>query len=469
MKINLFISKEMKKFQLKFYSIITMVLLLLTVSCQDLTEINTSPNQLNASDINVKYVLTSVLSSSGNKYVRENVYGATVTISEAMQYMQRDYIDFAQPNGLVWGPVAFTSNYGPLVNSQYIYENAKSEVLEGNQKFYTAVGQIMRSFWFGFLTSLYGDIPYSEAMKATEGNYTPVYDAQKDIFKGILADLKSANELLASVTTVDGASSADLMFQGDVLKWRKFANSLRLRYLMRLSEKSADAGFDVKAEFNAIAGNPSANPVFTSSSDNAAIPYIGSDAANSWYGGPLNWTNRSEYYRRKPCITFVKELRTNSDPRLTSFIRPTDAQLKVSSATPEYVKLSDGQIIRNVPASTTGVANIDTARYNGLPAAMNDPNLFNLLSSTNFNSIKALNSSIYTDLAANPHVSYLSDMYAMNVNPLVKAVLMSYAELNFIMAEARQRGWITTSTAVDYYKAGITASLRQYLIADGSK
>ncbi len=470
MKRDHFISKEMKKIKTILLSVTT-IIILLTTSCEDLTEINKSPDQLSASDINVKYVLTSVLSGSGRNYLYENVYGGTVTISEATQYLQRDYIDWQGTNTFVWTPKALTNYYASLKNSQYIYENAQYETLEDNQKFYTAVGQIMRSFWYGYLTSLYGDIPYSEAMKAQEGNYTPVYDNQKDIFAGILADLKSANDLLSQVTSVEGASTADLMYQGDVLKWRKFANSLRLRYLMRLSEKLTDmsaAGVDVKAEFSSIVGNSSTFPIFTSNSDNASVPYVGSDKANSWYGGPLNWTNRSEFYRRKPCATFVDELRIGLDPRLTVFIRPVDTQLKISDATPAYVKLSDGQIIRNVPSSTPGVEELNTHRYVGLPPALQDPNLYNLYTGTDFNAIKALNSSVYTDLAANPNVSYLGDIFAQNVHSLVKAVHMSYAELNFILAEARMKGWITTSTTVDYYQAGVLASIRQYNIADGS-
>ena len=471
MKKLQFIFKEMEKLQFKLYSIATAVLLLLTISCQDLTEINTSPNQLGASDINVKYVLTSVLSTTATCYIRANVYGGTVTLSEAMQYMQRDYIDWQGTNTFVWGPVALSSLYSPLKNSQYIYENAKNETLEGNQKFYTAVGLIMRSFWYGFMTSLWGNIPYSEAMKAQEGNFTPVYDNQKDIFKGILADLKTANELLATVTAVDGASAADIMYAGDVTKWRKFANSLRIRYLIRLSEKLADmttAGVDAKTELSTMVGNSTTYPIFTSSNDNASILFPGTDATNGWYGGPLGWTNRSEFYRRKPCATFVNELRTNLDPRLTVFIRPVDTQLRVVSGTAGYVKLPDGQIIRNVPPSTPGVAALDTFRYVGLPPALSDPNLYNLYNGTDFNAIRALNPSIYYDLAANPNVSYLADKYAQDKNDVVKAVYMSYAELSFILAEARLKGWITTGTAVDYYQAGIVGSLRQYNIANGS-
>jgi hypothetical protein len=460
------ISKKMKKLKTIFLSI-TAIVLLLTTSCEDLTEINTSPNQLNASDINIKYVLTSVLSSSATNYTRAHVYGGTITLSEAMQYMQRDYIDYAGTNTFSWTPVNFSPTNSSLINSQYLVDYAKTEILEGNQKFYTAVGQIMRSFWYGFMTSLWGDMPYSEAMKASKGNFTPVFDAQKAIFTGILADLKSANELLATVTTVDGAASADLMFQGDVLKWRKFCNSLRLRYLMRLSEKLADVP-NVKEDFSTIVGNPTLYPIFTSSSDNASILYPGTNEATSWPGGPLGWNNRSEYYRRKPCATFINTLKINEDPRLTTFIRPVDAQLKVSTTATGYVKAADGQIRLNVSPAQVGATVIDTARYVGLPPAMGYPDLYNLSSLSNLNVLKGLNSNIYIDQAANPNVSYLADIYSQNTNALVKAVYMSYAELNFILAEGRIKGWITSSTTADYYKEGVLGSMRQFNVANGN-
>lgn len=465
-----FKSKPMKKINNIIFSFITIVLLL-TTSCQDLTEINKSPNQLNASDINIKYVLTSVLSNTSIDYIRGQVYGAGTGITEAMQYLQRDYIDYSGPNTFVWGTYNFNGYNTSLINSQYMVDNAKNELLEGNQKFYKAVGLIMRSFWYGFMTSAWGDMPYSEAMKGASGNFTPVYDDQKDIFKGILADLKSANEILATVTSVDGAAAIDIMYAGDVTKWRKFANSLRLRFLLRLSEKLSDmtaAGVDVKGEFNTMVSNATTYPIFTANSDNAAISYIGSNSTNGWYGGPLYWSNRSEYYRRKPCATFVNTLRSNSDPRLTTFIRPVDVQLKISSTKTGYAKLTDGQIVLYVSPAQVGTTAIDTARYVGLPPAMGAPDLYNLSSLTNFTAIKGLNSTIYVDQAANPNVSYLADIYAKDVNPLVKAVYMSYSELCFILAEARLKGWISTGATTDYYQAGIVASLRQYNIANGS-
>jgi hypothetical protein len=428
---------------------------------------------VNASEIDLKYLLTSVLSSSTSDYIEDQVYPGK-GISEAMQYMQKDYIDYTGPDNFNWGTVAISEFYPSLANSEYIYKYYDRADNENDKNFYQAVGLIMRSFWYGFFTSAWGDIPYSEAMKAEEGNYTPVYDTQDAIFKGILADLETANELLSNVSSVDEASDADIMYGGNAAKWRRFANSLRLRYCMRLSEKLDEMktiDVDVAAIVKEIAENGSTFPVFSSNDDNAAVDYVGSNSDDSWYGGTYNWSNRSEFYRRKPCRTFVKELEKGMDPRLTVFIRPVDVQLLVrDNADPGYVKLSNNLIKRYISSTTYHSEDlVDTSMYVGLPVAMSDPNYYNLYKSGNLSAIKQLDASIYIDNAANPHVSYLAEKYQVNAHSLIKAVYMSYAELSFILAEARLKGWISTGTAVGYFEDGVEASLEQYQITNGSQ
>ncbi|MDD4189908.1 MAG: SusD/RagB family nutrient-binding outer membrane lipoprotein [Mangrovibacterium sp.] len=463
----------MKKYQLIPFSFILTVLLFLMVSCEDLTKINTSSDTVNAGEIDLKYLLTSVLSASTTDYVEDHVYPGK-GISEAMQYMQKDYIDYAGPNNFNWGTVSISDSYASLSNSEYMCRYYERADTENEQNFYKAAGLIMRSFWYGFFTSVWGDIPYSQAMKAEEANYAPEYDTQDAIFKGLLTDLETASELLAGVGFVGEASDADILFKGDATKWRKFANSLRLRYCMRLSGKVNEMktlGVDVVSITRGMVENASAYPVFSSNADNAAVNYVGSNADDSWYGGSYNWSNRSEFYRRKPCRTFVKELERRMDPRLTVFIRPVDVQILVrDDAGPGYVKNSENLIKRHISSATYHSEEfVDTSRYVGLPVAMSDPNYYNLYKSVDISAINKLDPSIYIDNAANPHVSYLADKYMMNAHSLVKAVYMSYAELCFILAEARLKGWISTGTAVDYFEEGIEASLDQYAIEDGSQ
>jgi len=465
----------MKKIQIIFSGTVIIILLLLAVSCDDLTEINTSPNEVNAEEIDLSYILTYAVSYPSFEYIKGQAFDGK-GISEAMQYIQKDYIGYTGPNNFNWSSVSISNCYSSLENSQYIYNHADRASDENAQNFYKAAGLIMRSFWFGFFTSAWGDIPYTEALQAEAGNYTPGYDPQDEIFKGVLEDLETANDLLTNIGTVDDAADGDIMYQGDAAKWRKFANSLRLRYCLRLSEKQTEmssTGVDVASVVSTILSNSSTYPVFTSNDDNASINYEGTDMYDSWPGGPLDWSNRSEFYRRKPCKTFVNALRDGMDPRLTTFIRPVDVQLLVRDDVAEgYEKLSNGLVKRYISTATfqsETEAPIDTCMYVGLPAAMKEPDYFNLSGTKNQTAISALDRDIYTDNAANPHVSYLADMYAENVNPLVKAVYMSYAEVSFLLAEARLKGWITSSNTADYYEQGIEASLDQYEIADGSK
>jgi hypothetical protein len=96
--------------------------------------------------------------------------------------------------------------------------------------------------------------------------YFPKFDTQEEIYNGILSDLQKANELLGSTPE---SVSGDILYGGDVAKWKKLANSLRLRYLMRISNRR-----NVAADMQAIVSNPATTPVFGGKSDNAALQYL---------------------------------------------------------------------------------------------------------------------------------------------------------------------------------------------------
>jgi hypothetical protein len=110
---------------------------------------------------------------------------------------------------------------------------SKDELLQG-------ITLVMKSMMFGLLTDLYGDVPYTSALQGDEGGQDktfPKYDDQKSIYEGILNDLKTANQLLSKPVNEYSVNpgSADLNYNGNAAKWRKLANSLALRYYMRIS------------------------------------------------------------------------------------------------------------------------------------------------------------------------------------------------------------------------------------------
>lgn len=97
----------------------------------------------------------------------------------------------------------------------------------------------MKAYNFGMITDLWGDAPFSESLQGESGNLKPLYDSQKDIYLGILDYLETANTLLSKEQSEydEINPTQDLIYAGSVAKWRKFANSLALRYYMRISAR----------------------------------------------------------------------------------------------------------------------------------------------------------------------------------------------------------------------------------------
>ncbi|SDM54761.1 SusD/RagB family nutrient-binding outer membrane lipoprotein [Kriegella aquimaris] len=452
--------------------LLPMVVLFVTSCSESLEEINVSPNSLPDTEIDIKFVLTGILAQSATMTSEVNIGAAEITATT--QYLQRDFTSYDRFN-FNWQASSYAAYYEPLKDSQYIYDRAEAEKTGNIKNYYQGVALIMKSYWYGFLTSAFGDLPYTNALQAENGGddfFKPVYDDQLSIFKGILSDLEQANTLLKGTGVIQEVGDADLIYNGDALKWRKFANSLRLRYYMRLSEKG---GIDINPaqEIATIIGNSAEYPILVDNGDNASIAFVGTNSDNSWYGGPLRSSNRSEFYRRKPSATIVDDLTALGDPRLTTWVRPVDVQI-FEGATNEIVQ-EDGVLKRYTTEDIDARNNdankendVNTSLFVGLPVALTDPNQFHKFADDlNVNEVVAsLDESIYLAAASNPHASYLTEMYAENANPMVKAVLMNAAEVSFILAEASVRGWVA-SNALDHYSNGIQLSLAQYGISDG--
>ncbi|GAB3279574.1 SusD/RagB family nutrient-binding outer membrane lipoprotein [Larkinella harenae] len=446
------------------------ILTFLLAGCQNLTEINVNPNELTGDKVNPAYVLTSVLAESTRK-MADMAFSGNITqrvIPEAMQYTQRDFLEYAITNQFSWLSSSFDYRnlHVPLANASYLEQRAAGNV---DSLFIRGTAKIMQAYWYGTLTSAWGDIPYSQANQGTN-NLQPVFDRQIDIFAGLLKELDVANDCLKRAGAVKSSvmTSADILFGGNTLKWRQFANSLRLRYLMRLSEKSGamkEVGVDVPGLFRAMVADPATYPLLTQSTDNAAGSFPGTNVNDSWPMGPLVMTNLSEFYRVKAASTVVDYLKSRKDPRLTVWFRPVEVQTLVRDKGADVVigKDEKGQVKRYLKAYQTG---IDTSLYVGLKIAMELPDSYNNNQASHRTQAVALSSSIYNSGAANPFVSYLGSIFRSNTDPLVKTVFISAAEVHFILAEAATKGWISGSSQ-EYFRQGVSASFDQYKIASG--
>ena len=171
---------------------------------------------------------------------------------------------------------------------------------------------VMKSWTYGVMTDIWGDIPYSEANKGTD-NFTPKYDRQQDVYNGLFADLTAASDMLAAGGS--GYGSADPIYGGDAAEWHKFANSLRLRFALRLIK--VDPG---KAQSEATAAI--AAGVFTSNADNALLQWPGDGTNDSPFFNTFR-TRDDQHVSQ----TLVDTLKALSDPRLGVYADPVISQL----------------------------------------------------------------------------------------------------------------------------------------------
>lgn len=268
------------------------------------------------------------------------------------------------------------------------------------------MARIWRVVIFHRLTDLYGDIPYSEAGKGfLEGIDFPKYDQQSAIYADMLTELEQAIAQLGS----GGFGGADLIYGGDVDKWKRFGNSLMLRLGMRLSEVDAAAAEAWVSK--AISGG-----VMTSNDDIAFLEHTnGPEGVNmNGIGEVLDKSNGFGDDCPRLSATLVNWMQATGDPRL--------------------------DILGELPADGSGV-------HNGLPNGLDE-----------------------TTIQDNP-TGTTTDNFS-RVNPMLVTVsspmvFQTYAEVEFLLAEAAERGW-SSGDAETHYNNGVRAAMQQYVIWDAS-
>ncbi|RYY62162.1 MAG: SusD/RagB family nutrient-binding outer membrane lipoprotein [Chitinophagaceae bacterium] len=279
------------------------------------------------------------------------------------------------------------------------------------------MARIYQAYAYMILTDEYGDIPYSEAGRGyTDQVLLPKYDAQQSIYTSLITELTEASAALSTTGTVEGA---DFLYSGDIVKWKKFGYSLLLRAGMRLSKiDPAKAQSTVAAAFT--------GGVITSNADNAFIRH---DANyNQPIGGTLNGPEAANFYLTKP---FVDQLKNTNDPRLAAIaIR--------------YVGATSGN------GQTVAAGNTNPAVQIGMPIGKD-------------------NGSIGAQATADGLASFY-DYSQADRRRVVKTTspvfLVTAAQTNLLLAEARFRGWITTGDAAVYFSDGIRAHMDQMATYD---
>lgn len=377
-----------------------LVTFFLASSCErDFDQTNINPN--NPEKVTPDLLLPTIMRNSMNHYFNGNwKRGNIIADHSANQFT----------SAFDWPPADATAYYGWSVfynELRNVNEIVEASTANG-QNNYLGIALVLKSWMFGVLTDIYGDIPYSEATKGkADENYFPQYDRQEDIYKGILADLEKANTLIGSSNEF---VRGDILYNGDLTKWKKFANSLRIRAIMRISDR-----VDPAAALASIVNDASNNPIFTNNSDQAALQYLNS-FPNEF---PLYYERSGSFIESRLSVTLEKQLKALNDSRIMVFAQPTAASLEEGS--PAYF---------GVP---NGITDSEEAAYNG---------------GRNNQSINGL---LWAGKESSPLASPIAS----------QTLLMTYAELQFTLAEAVERGFIT-GNAASFYQDGIKASFEYW-------
>lgn len=458
---------------MKSYKLIFAIIIAVGLSgcTKNFEEINKDPNAISASEASAKYFITVPqykLYAPDNYYywramlIHADRFAGYFTFgdnyswwSDELGYtLSRDYTDAA------WD--FFDTYFGQLDNFMKLTKPGG----EFENEYMYSVGLIMKGLYYQMFTETFGEIPYSEA-----GNpdiILPAYDTQLNIYKGIIADLNTAMTTIGNATTtgsgVNDLGSNDLFCNGDLQKWKKLANTLKLRIAMRAYGTPGD-------DFSAAAiAAACAAPLLSTEADNVLmqkdnnISKWNSDSyAGAWldfggFGSGGGWTVSK---------VMVDNLRNYNDPRLTKYVKPAlggtftfdrpatgsdytlwpkrvDYLCQVltdAGATYTRVDISADQVQISMPENVNYVG--QPVRLNGFMGSLTRREFF----------------SIPTDYIV---------VAKGSTNTLYPEIVLTTAEAYFLKAEALVRGVPgVTGNAQTLFQEGIRQSMKMWGCADG--
>ena len=319
--------------------------------------------------------------------------------------------------------------------------------------------RIFRVYVGSLLTDYYGDVPFTEAgLGYISGNSKPKYDTQEELYKLFFRELEEAVKLF---DINKGAILSDPMFGGDINKWKLFANSLRLRYAMRISDVDEALA---KSEFQKAL----ADGVMSSAADDACVKHMkvnysfGQESYKDFRGNAMakyffgnDPANNPTYI----CQTLWKQLYDNKDPRTTRICRFYIDDFMSLSTGDGRIDLTDEVIATQQANPAIGIVSMVAPgefSWDDWPTYTNNVPSSSILATR----IKEIQES-HTDYNPDKNSRWLKPKLANNFlqsdNP---GVIMTFAEVCFLRAEAAVKGWLPMAEARGWYETGIRASMK---------
>lgn len=432
--------------QSKYITIITMACALFFASCSDeyMENMNTDPSKAATIDPNAQ-LTTAQLQTYGDlsmmEIYRNYHYAFTQQLMgcwNTTNYGGRHTLDNNEMSR-IWTSF-YTQSLKNIIDAQYrTAEDAEKVNIN-------SVLRIYRVYLMSIITDTYGDAPFSEAgLGFLEGKFNPKYDKQEDIYNAFFLELEDAvNKIDPTKDKVTG----DLIYAGDVTKWQQLANSLRLRFAMRISNVNPTKA---QTEFeNALAANEG---VITDASSDALIKYMtiafsfGQEAYSDYRGNSLSQLLFGNDPANNPsylCSTFFNQLYNSGDPRTFKISRCYYDGLMSATSPDNRVDITQEMIEKGIDFSPR-----DPGAYSWEPWPTGyDSDICAEL---------AVNNPSVTATMAREVEPKLANNFLKSDNP---GVVMTSAEVKFLMAEATVKKWnVGSALAEDLYKQGVRAAM----------
>ena len=432
--------------QSKYITIITMACALFFASCSDeyMENMNTDPSKAATIDPNAQ-LTTAQLQTYGDlsmmEIYRNYHYAFTQQLMgcwNTTNYGGRHTLDNNEMSR-IWTSF-YTQSLKNIIDAQYrTAEDAEKVNIN-------SVLRIYRVYLMSIITDTYGDAPFSEAgLGFLEGKFNPKYDKQEDIYNAFFLELEDAvNKIDPTKDKVTG----DLIYAGDVTKWQQLANSLRLRFAMRISNVNPTKA---QTEFeNALAAN---GGVITDASSDALIKYMtiafsfGQEAYSDYRGNSLSQLLFGNDPANNPsylCSTFFNQLYNSGDPRTFKISRCYYDGLMSATSPDNRVDITQEMIEKGIAFSPR-----DPGAYSWEPWPTGyDSDICAEL---------AVNNPSVTATMAREVEPKLANNFLKSDNP---GVVMTSAEVKFLMAEATVKKWnVGSVSAEDLYKQGVRAAM----------
>jgi hypothetical protein len=411
----------------KYFSIYLLCFLIAGTSCDsNFEEINTDPNRANGQVFDPNLILPiasyeygNIMTGYSGAILFQSMWTqslASTSTGGANYYSNADkYLESGSTNSYIEN--VWNQGYSGASRVQQMKKLADSKGFNN----LSAVAGIMKVLYISFISDIYGDVPYTEALRADEGITQPKYDAQLDAYRTMLADLETS---LNALGTSNDPIRNDVIYRGDITKWKKFGYSIMLKMALRIA--NVDQATARSYIQKAVAGG-----VFSSVNDEAILP---SDETTGYSNTSANSLNvPDDIYEVRWSKTMIDFLKATNDPRISIIAEVPPAGLAANR--------NGVAVGNNDPAVQIGLPNGFDLR-GGSTDISNHPNFPGVTGSGG-------------DVAI---IGAYSRPTAIYRNRNAPVFILTYAEVQLLLADAAVRG-LTTGSAADFYRNGLSGAM----------